>query len=374
MTGFVYPGIARGKVQIFVSCFKFMSIGQIREDLKKLAKLAANVSDAHTCTVFLPTGLLTASTPQRPSESASYPSPTHASHHQTGQSDTIELKKVFHLGPDLAVGSVEMVATHSASSCLVRDCRIQVGNGLIGWVAENSRSIHVAPFDMDSSVLGIYTETEPLKSLVAVPIPMPTENPNARTFSGVLMCDSRKAFSFTKPQMKHLEELATLISRLLFWTLFKKETTSTENSWDSFLTKTTQLSEAIGHDSIEMVRISLDSFADLEAAHGITGAVHQSEQFVRLIQQALPPHFPLVRLPNGDILVALDNMMTAFFQNKIRTLANHLNDQVKPFVIRLQSFSAKASRARSFDIDAILQALPAPVTSTIGKVVGGSRA
>jgi hypothetical protein len=357
-----------------------MSIGQIREDLKKLAKLAANVSDAHTCTVFLPTGLLTSSTPQRSSEATSFnphsPSSQHhgSSHHQGPQNETIELKKVFHLGPDLTIGSIEMVAAHSASSCLVRDCRIQVGNGLIGWVAENSRSIHVAPFDMDSSVLGIYTETEPLKSLVAVPIPMPTENPNSRTFSGVLMCDSRKAFAFTKPQMKHLEELATLISRLLFWTLFKKETTSTENSWDSFLTKTTQLSEAIGHDSIELVRISLDSFAELETAHGISGAVHQSEQFVRLIQQALPPHFPLVRLPNGDILVALDNMMTAFFQNKIRTLANHLNDQVKPFVIRLQSFSAKAIRSRGFDIDAILQAMPAPATSTIGKVVGGSRA
>ncbi|MEY4669397.1 MAG: hypothetical protein RL518_2096 [Pseudomonadota bacterium] len=358
-----------------------MSIGQIREDLKKLAKLAANVSEAHTCSIFLPTGLLTSTPPQRGAESSSFSGHDHPSTYQhpsqsfhAMQSDTGELKKAFHLGPELAIGSIEMVATHSASTCLVRDCRIQVGNGLIGWVAENSRSIHVAPFDMDSSVLGIYTETEPLKSLVAVPIPMPTENQNVRTFSGVLMCDSRKAFSFTKPQMKHLEEIATLTSRLLFWTLFKRETTSTENSWDSFLTKTTQLSEAIGHDSIEMVRISVDSFAELEATHGTSAAVQQSEQFLRLIQQALPPHFPLVRLPNGDILVALDNMMTAFFQNKIRTLANHLNDQVKPFVIRLQSFSAKGSRVRGFDIDGILRPLPASGTSTIGKVVGGSRA
>ena len=353
-----------------------MSIGQIREDLKKLAKLAANVSEAHTCTIFLPTGLLTS--PNRSHEPLQFLPTGHGALAGTtppaNQSDTIELKRVFQLGPDLAVGSIEMVATHSASNCLVRDCRIQVGNGLIGWVAENSRSIHVAPFDMDSSVLGIYTETEPLKSLVAVPIPMPTENPNVRTFSGVLMCDSRKAFSFTKPQVKHLEELATLISRLLYWTLFKKEATSTENSWDSFLTKANQLSEAIGHDSIELVRISVDSFADLETAHGVSHAVQQSEQFIRLIQQALPPHFPLVRLPNGDILVALDNMMTTFFQNKIRTLANHLNEQVKPFVIRIQNFSAKACRARGFDVDTILQSMPASTTSTIGKVVGGSRA
>lgn len=348
-----------------------MSIGQIREDLKKLAKLAANVSEAHTCSIFLPTGLLTSQ--QRPND----PSPQAPQAHPftaANAGDSLDPKKVFHLTPDLAIGSIEMAAVHSNSSCLVRDCRIQVGNGLLGWVAENCRSIHVSPFDMDSSVLGIYTETEPLKSLVAVPIPMPSENPNARSFSGVLMCDSRKAFSFTKSQVKHLEELATLISRLLFWTIFKRETTSTENSWDSFLTKTNQLSEAIGHDSIELVRIAVESFPELESGHGISVAVQQSEQFVRLIQQTLPPHFPLVRLPNGDILVALDNMMTAFFQNKIRTLANHLNEQVKPFIIRIQNFSAKACRTRGFDIDTILRAMPASDTTTVSKVVGGSRA
>lgn len=348
-----------------------MSIGQIREDLKKLAKLAANVSEAHTCCIFLPTGLLTSTArPHEPTQPQTHGLPLAAAN----PGDSLDPKKVFHLSADLAIGSIEMAAVHSNSTCLVRDCRIQVGNGLLGWVAENCRSIHVSPFDMDSSVLGIYTETEPLKSLVAVPIPMPSENPNTRTFSGVLMCDSRKAFSFTKPQVKHLEDLATLISRLLYWTIFKRETTSTENSWDSFLTKTNQLSEAIGHDSIELVRISVDSFADMETAHGISVAVQQSEQFVRLIQQALPPHFPLVRLPNGDILVALDNMMTAFFQNKIRTLANHLNEQVKPFIIRIQNFSAKACRLRGFDIDTILRALPSSTITTVSKVVGGSRA
>lgn len=349
-----------------------MSIGQIREDLKKLAKLASNVSEAHTCVIFLPTGLITANPQVKPLEALSLP--LSAQHSPITNSDTIELKKVYQMGPDLTVGSIEMVAMQSQSSCVVRDCRIQVGNGLLGWVAENSRSIHVAPFDMDSSVLGIYTEAESLKSLVAVPIPMPAENPNERTFSGVLMCDSRKAFSFAKHQVKHLEEIATLISRLLFWTVFKKEATSTESSWDSFLTKTSQLGDAIGQDSIEFVRISNDTFANLESAHGISVAVQQSEQFLRLVQQALPPHFPTVRLPNGDILVALDNMMTAFFQNKIRTLANHLNEHAKPFGIRIQSYSAKASRGRALDIDAILQAAPSLSTSTITKVVGGTRA
>lgn len=196
-----------------------MSIGQIREDLKKLAKLAANVSDAHTCVIFLPTGLLTSGSPLKTLET---PPPPHIPSSILANNDTIELKKIFQLGPELTIGSIEMVAVQSLSTSVVRDCRIQVGNGLLGWVSENSRSIHVAPFDMDSSVLGIYSETETLKSLAAVPIPMPAENPNDRNFSGVLMCDSKKAFSFTKLQIKHLEDIATLISRLLYWTVFKK--------------------------------------------------------------------------------------------------------------------------------------------------------
>jgi hypothetical protein len=347
-----------------------MSIVQIREDLKRLAKLAANVSDAHSCVIFLPTGILTS-----PPTAKAVTAPTvHTSANTLTNVDTIELKKIFQLGPSLSIGSIEMVAAQSLSSALVRDCRVQVGHGLLGWVAENSRSIHVAPFDMDSTVLGIYTEGEPIKSLAAVPIPMPAENANDRSFSGVLMCDSRKSFSFTKPQIKHLEEIATLISRLLYWTVFKKEATSTESSWDSFLTKTNQLADAIGQDSIEIIRIHTETFSELEAAHGFTVAVQHSEQFIRLIQQALPPHFPIVRSPNGDILIALDNMMTAFFQNKIRTLANHINEHAKPFVIRLQNFSARASRGRAFDIDAILHSQPSMSTSNVAKVAGGTRA
>ena len=348
-----------------------MSIGQIREDLKKLAKLAANVSDAHTCVIFLPTGLLTSASPLKTLES---PPPKNIPSSILANNDTIELKKIFQLGPELTIGSIEMVAVQSLSTSVARDCRIQVGHGLLGWVSENSRSIHVAPFDMDSSILGIYSETESLKSLAAVPIPMPAENSTDRNFSGVLMCDSKKAFSFTKLQIKHLEDIATLISRLLYWTLFKKEATSTESSWDSFLTKTAQLGDAIGQDSIEIVRVHTESFAELEAAHGISVAVQHSEQFVRLIQQALPPHFPMVRLPNGDIIIALDNMMTAFFQNKVRTLANHINEHAKPFRIRVQNFSARASRGRAFDIDSILGAIPALSASSVTKIVGGTRA
>ena len=100
---------------------------------------------------------------------------------------------------------------------------------------------------------------------------------------------------------------------------------------------------------------------------------------MRLAQQALPPHFPLVRVPNGDILVALDNMMSSFFQHKLRTLASHLSTEAKPFAVSVLSFPARSGRGQGMDIDLILQQRPTP-TKTMSKtnatkmVGGGTRA
>jgi|694.fasta_scaffold57615_4 hypothetical protein len=330
-------------------------INQVREDLKKLAKLAANLSEAHTSAIFLRTGLLASGTQGLSSS-------------ETGQSE--------------APQSIELVALQSLSTATARDCRMQVGSGLLGWVAQHARPIHVAPFDLDSSTLGLYTEREPLKSLVAVPIPMPVEGQDPRdaaaSCAGVLMCDSRKAFSFTKIQVKLLEDIALQVSRLLFWSLCKPETTGGESSWESFRFKLDQLGDAIGADSVEIIRVTVESFALIEKEHGLSAAVQQSEQFVRLAQQALPPHFPLLRLPNGEILIALDNMMGAFFQHKLRTLASHVSTASRPFSIAAMSFSARAPRTQGVDLDFILQQRPNPVRSSAKngntKAVGGARA
>ncbi len=331
-------------------------VSQVREDLKKLAKLAANLSEAHTSAIFLKTGLL------------------------SGAQGAVKDARSA-TGDDL-LQSIELVAAQSLSTSIARDCRMPTGGGLLGWVVQHGRPIHVAPFDLDSATLGLYSESEPLKSLVAVPIPMPGEAQDHRAASpscaGVLMCDSRKAFSFTKLQIKLLEETALQASRLLFWALFKAQNTTVESSWEHFRLKLDQLGDAIGSDSIEVIRVSIDSFAQIEREHGLSAAVQQSEQFVRLAQQALPPHFPLLRLPNGDILVALDNMMSAFFQHKLRTLANHVASESRPFSISALAYSGASARGRSIDLDFILQQRPTsgrrsdPAVSQ--KVVGGHSA
>ena len=340
-----------------------MSIGQLTEDIKKFTRLASQASDAHTAAIFLPTGLLTSASP---TPLLTTPRST-SLHPLDGSARECDDRGAGHLQR----ASIELVGVHSLSPSLVRDCRIQVGNGILGWVAENGRPIHVTPFDMESSTLGIYSESEHLQSLVAVPILVPSAERQCRGTSGVLMCDSRKSPSFSKSQVKQLEEIAVLVSRLLFWALFKKTSTAHESSWDSFATRIAQLTEAIGARSVEVLRLSVSSFGGIEEVHGITFAVHQSEQFARLVQQALPPHFPMARLPIGEMIIALDTMMSPFFQNKITSLARHLNDQGAPFQVAIKSFSAKGSLGDACDIDQILRS---PVSPYMTKAAGGSRA
>jgi hypothetical protein len=257
---------------------------------------------------------------------------------------------------------------------LARDCRIQVGSGLLGWVAEHGRPIHIAPFDADSSTLGLYADSEQLKSLAALPVPMPAECRDAHEHHGVLMCDSKRPFPFSKMQVKYLEDVTTEVSRLLFWALFKREPTALESSWESFVSRAEGLASAIGNDSVEFLRLSFESFAEMERIVGISGAVRRSDQFFRLVQQALPPHFPVTRLPQGDILIALDDMMSAFFQNKIQTLVKHLNDEQKGFGVSITVFATKGNRGRSLDIDSILQPKTITAKEEPQKALGGIRA
>jgi hypothetical protein len=80
----------------------------------------------------------------------------------------------------------------------------------------------------------------------------------------------------------------------------------------------------MGLTSVEVLRIKLKNFEDVELALGTEGSTAYVDQLARLIQQALPPHLPMLRLPNGDLILFLDNMVTAFYESRVRALAEHL--------------------------------------------------
>jgi hypothetical protein len=356
----------------------------IREDLQEVARLVSVINGAHSTAVFLPTELLgsVAGSPLSRSNLS-----------QRDIRDAIPLRQVVQPGIDPKAASIDLIAVHSNAN-LVKDCRVQVGHGLLGWVAEQGRPIHLAPCEVSSSALAIYLDQEPVKSLVAVPIftqpllsplalsphsshhlrpPSPGHNSSPPSSPcGVLMCDSTRVDGFTNSQVKVLEQFAAMIQKLLGWAQKAGHGAQVETSWEVFKQKTLQLGDAIGHGSIEILRIRLESLRSLEALGGISLAVQLSEQFVRLAQQAVPPHFPCIRLPDGDVALAVDDMMSGFFQQKLQTLANHLSSPDKPLQISIECYRAKLAAGGQCSVDATLQQKPISIKTSAN--LGGVRA
>lgn len=362
-------------------------LNQFREDLQDVTRLISTVIGAHSTAVFIPTEIV--------AQSKTYGLCFNSGSSQREVRDAITLKQVIQPGLDPKAAAVDLVAAHSSSK-LVKDCRVQAGHGLIGWVAEQGRPIHLSPCDVGASALCIYrdqdTDQSAIKSLVAVPIATDNvlrQSQVLRTSSGlntpplascglptgscgVLMCDSTRVECFTNSHVRILEQFASMIQRLLCWAQKASQGAQVETSWELFKQKTSQLGEAIGHSSIEIIRIKLESLRDLEVIAGVSLAVQLSEQFTRLAQQSVPPHFPCTRLPDGDVLLAVDDMMSAFFQQKLQSLANHLSSTDRPVRINIECYRAKLAPGGMCNIDATLQQKPFAVKTSAN--IGGIRA
>lgn len=321
----------------------------VKDDLAELVQLASQVTEAHTAAIFLPTYLL------NPRLSASTSVPNGATVKgkvsRLNTKDAIPLKQVVESGVDAKNGSIELVAVHSYSK-LARDARIQSGAGLLGWVAEQGRPIYLSPCDLPNHSLALYADNEAVKSFAAIPIDCAETDPSQElTLHGVLMCDSLKNDAFSSATIKMLEQMAKLCKQLLVWSSRANRSDHVESSWEVFKQKTAQLGDAIGSNSVDLLKIHIRSFQELEASAGVSEAIKQSEQFLRLIQQALPPHFPIMRLPSGEIIVSLDNMMSTFFQQKLQNLAAHLNNPTKPLVISIERYHSIVDNHGRCDFD-----------------------
>src|SRR5690606_4518632 len=130
--------------------------------------------------------------------------------------------------------------------------------------------------------------------------------------------------AFSKLQGKLLEEFSAGVARLVNLSLAHTRGGTQEQTWETFLCRSHQLSEALGMNSIEVLRLRMANFEEIERASGSAQAIEAVNQVERLIQQALPPHFPLLKLPNGDIVIVVDNMMTSFYETKITAVCSHV--------------------------------------------------
>ena len=295
---------------------------RLREDLCRMARFGANLADAHSCFVLLPTeSLLEVEKPEK---------------------DTLML-----------------VGFHSLGDDIIENRCIPAGYGLIGWVAKNHRSIHVSPFERDSRTLGIYQEDHDLKSFIGIPVLLNQFGGQAGEISGVIACDSRKAYAFSKIQGKLLENLSAEVSNLLSLHRRISMGESLNSSWETFKYRSMQLAQALGKGSVEVLRLRPENFYQVEEKHGIDYAASLIDQVMRLIRQTLPPHFPLYRTPTGDIIIMLDNMMTSFFANKIDNLCNHMAVRGEKLTFVFKRASLVHRKAEDFDLEKLVaEAIP----------------
>jgi len=96
---------------------------------------------------------------------------------------------------------------HSLSRNIKKDCKVQNGEGIIGWVFREQKSVLASYFDKrDATTLKFYEKDEDIKSLVAIPLP---EN------YGVLCVDSKKSYVFTEEKEKILRHMSQVLVSMI---------------------------------------------------------------------------------------------------------------------------------------------------------------
>ncbi len=295
--------------RVFVLHQKEEGESGLRGDLCRLARFGANIADAHSCFIFVPRSVL-----------------------QSGGAGE----------ESLVLGGY-----HSFSADVFREYVLPRGSGLIGWVAKHNRSIHVSPFERDSRTLGVYSADQQLKSFIGIPIRLVggvlgSDEP----LVGVVACDSKKAFAFSKVQGKLLEDLAAEVAREVQLTQKNDRQGSYALSWEGFLHRAGELMRALGGNAVEVLRIRQTNLGEMERALGLGPTIQTVEQIVRLIQQTLPPHFPLIQLPSGEMVLVVDNMMTSFYEGKIRAICSHVSTGSRQKIVPEFEFLRSSTRRR----------------------------
>ena len=295
----------------------------IRKDLCRLAKFGANISDSHSCFIFLPSF-------------------------------------VFSQNNENIPRFVEIAGYHSLSNEINSGCKISCESGIIGWVAKHSRSIHVSPFEHDSRTLGVYPNDVGLKSFIGIPVPLnffassPLPSKGAQQLSGVIACDSKKSFAFSKLQGKLLEDLGNEVANTLKLIVQTTPSSAEDLSWHDFLLQAEEITRALGQQHVEVLRLHPTNLEQVEDAIGIGKTLEIFGQVCRLAQQSLPPHLPSYRLPQGDMVFVVDNMMTSFYENKVKAICSHVSIEGMKINFSYSRRSFKDKRTRATSIEGLL--------------------
>ena len=103
--------------------------------------------------------------------------------------------------------AVILSSFHSLGSNIKKDCTVQSGEGIIGWVFREQKPVVAGYFDKrDATTLKFYEKDEEIKSLIAIPLP---EN------YGVLCVDSKRSYVFTEEKEKILRQMAQVLVSII---------------------------------------------------------------------------------------------------------------------------------------------------------------
>lgn len=126
------------------------------------------------------------------------------------------------------------------------------------------------------------------------------------------------------------------------------------DSWKEFISYSKTLEEALGPESVLLLRVAINEVHRVESALGVPRFIELVESFRRLIVDLLPPHFPVLKLPQGDLLIAVDSMMVDFFARQIVDEAQKLKRICDAFSVSIDHRAAK-NGANMSSLDELLE-------------------
>ncbi|MFZ5761141.1 MAG: GAF domain-containing protein, partial [Thermodesulfobacteriota bacterium] len=98
-------------------------------------------------------------------------------------------------------------AFYSLGKNIKEDCLVRRGEGFVGWVFREQKSVLVSHFDKrDAAILKFYDREEKIKSLLISPLPHK---------AGALYVDSKKSYIFTDEKEKILNQMGKIIVSML---------------------------------------------------------------------------------------------------------------------------------------------------------------
>ncbi len=223
------------------------------------------------------------------------------------------------------------------------------GAGFVGWIAKSHKPANVSPFSNTSRSLGFYHYDCPVQSIFGLPIISETTDLYSSEVTPVLYCDSEKAGFFTPELEAYLQKACRLISSIMDLERNSNANKIENLDFAEFYSRAEKLLNKLGASSVEILRLRLVNSSDLEKEVGFPQALSIFQRMQRLIQQVLPPNYPVIHSPSGETIIVLDNMMSAFYENKIRIIASQISPENVLINYDFQHFTVKNSKISSID-------------------------